>query len=420
MKEKKISHWYGYVSFILFLLALGIVSYKGFSLYQNSKTPTAMSGIRVGAIEGWANLDRQARDIQILGKFILLTNSVPPWGRGPEDGKPFIVLFDLRNQALVWEARYTATAPIVANAQTLFVVKDSQLAALDLNNGNEIWSVPFADLGLSQVFCNDNLVLAANKEALFTFDALTGELLWQSDLPVPLDLSVPDITDFASWREYSALGIHGSTIYARKLNYHDVNECRFTLFALDADAGSERWHYSIQQPNHGECFPGTFPLVFSDGVVLVETLNSRSGSCMLNALSEDSGEVIWSQQIIGGCSAQSFAFDGKFYLVLSQNILVIEAKSGRVLEQQDRPSGIPQQTMGNHGWIILLSGNMAEKILSLVDLRSGKLLSKTEVSLPDICNLSKSLAGFYEDKIVLVTGNCIRSFGLSEDGRLEP
>ena len=419
MQRQMMARRYVWLVLVLVLLALGATCCKGVALHQNNERSTAAPRIKVNVTEGWAELTRQVRDVQVLEGSLLLSNSAPPMGQGPGDGKPFIAAFDLNTQEIVWEVGYTSTVPIVANTRNLYVVRNSQLVAVDLEDGNEVWSVPFTDSGLSQMSCGDDLVLAANKESLFAFDATTGELRWESNLPLSLDPFVPLVTSFISWREYSALTMHDRMVYVRRLDYHDPDECRFSLFALDTDGGRERWRFPIQQANRGECLPGTFPLVFGDGLVLVETWDGLSGNCVLNTLDEGSGKIVWRHSVSGGCSAHSYFLDGKFVRISAQNMVALEAQSGRVLWQREIPPGVPQ-LIADRGWIVLWPGGNAERTLSLIDLRSGKLLSEMKVTTPETCHSASSVVGFSDERGVLVVGNCIRSFGISENGRLEP
>jgi len=404
---------------LVLTLLLGETSCTDFSS-QSDRTPAVASAAEVSLVEGWVILDRQVRDAQVLDNRVLLSNSAPPWGRGPKDGDPFIVAFDPHSQEIVWELKYAPTAPIVANSRSLFIVEDSRLVAVDLNNGDEMWSVPFTGQGLSQVFCDDELVLAANRESLFAFNATNGELYWESDLPVPLDPFVPLVTSFTSWREHSALAKHGRTVYTRRLDYHDTDECHFSLFALDADNGSERWRFPIQQPNLGECVMGTLPLVFGDGLTIVVTWEDLSGICALSALNEDTGEVVWRYQATESCFVRSFFLDGKFILISAKSILALEARTGDLLWRQEHKLGSPQQLITNRGWVISSAGGTAEKTLSLVDLRSGKILDRLKVPLPESCKFASSTAGLSNNQIVLLAGNCIRLFSISEEGRLQP
>lgn len=419
MKHMAATRQYTWLALILMsLLALGTTFCKGVS--QRGETPTTITGIQTSVIDGWVSFDRHIRDAQVLQNLVLFTNSAPPWGQGPKDGEPFIAAFNPSIQEVAWEVKYASAAPIATNTQNLFVVKSSQLIAVDLNSGNEVWGVHFTDSGLSHLVCNDDLVVAANREALLAFNAVNGELLWRSDLPGPLDLSVPNFTSFTSWREYSALSIHDRTVYARILDYQDANECRFSLLALDTNDGSQRWRFPIQQSHYGECSSGT-PLTFGDGLVLVGAWSSfPTRSCILNGLNENSGKVIWSYQTADGCPARSFFFGGTFVLFSGKNVWALEAQSGHTLWQQEGLVGVPQQVMVDRGWVILWAGGTSRRTLALIDLHSGGLLSEIEVLLPEACHSSTSVAGFSGDQVVLVAGNCIRSFRIGENGHLGP
>jgi outer membrane protein assembly factor BamB len=378
--------------------------------------PTTKTSI----VEEWTNLDFSVRDAQVFESFVLLNNSAPPWGEGPEDGEPYVAAFDPQNQETVWKLEYAPAAPVVANSQNAFLVEDSRLVAIDLNSGDEMWSVPFTDLGLSQVLCDDDLVLAANGESLFAFNAVDGELHWKSDLPVPLDPFVPLITSFTSWREHSALAKHGHVVYARRLDYHDTDECRFSLFALDASDGSERWRFPIQQSNYGECVAGTLPLAFGDELVLVGSWDNFPENCMLNALNEDNGEVVWRYQATESCFVRSFFLNGKFILISAKSILALEARTGNLLWRQEHLLGSMQQLIAHREWGIFLAGGTAEKTLSLVDLHSGKMLDQQQVPMPENCKFASGIAGLSDDQVVLIVGNCIRLFSVSEEGHLQP
>jgi outer membrane protein assembly factor BamB len=404
---------------LVVILLLGEASCTD-SSSQSDRTSAVTSVAQVNLVEGWLVLDRPVRDVQVLDDLVLLSNSAPAWGRGPKDGAPFIVAFDPHSQEIAWEVKYVPIAPIVTNSQSLFVIEDSRLVAVDLDSGDEMWSVPFIGQRPSQVFCDDELVLAANRESVFAFNVTDGELHWESDSLVPLDPFVPLVTSFASWREHGALTKHDRTVYARRLDYHSTDECRFSLFALDADSGSEKWRFPVQQASLGECEVGTLPLVFGDGLTIVGTRENGFGKCVLTALDEDSGEIVWRYQGPESCFVRSFFLDRRFILISAGSILALEARTGDLLWRREYVLGSTQRPMANRGWVISSAGGTAEQMLSLVDLHSGEILDRLKVPLPENCRFAGSTAGLSKDGVVLIAGNCMRLFSISEGGRLKP
>ena len=376
-----------------------------------------LTSSEMSSLDGWAIFHSQVRDVLVLNDgLILLSNSVPWLGAGTNDGKPYIIAFNSRTREVVWKLEYVPVAPIVANSQEMFVLENNQLVAIDLKKGNKKWSVPFSAVGFLQIFSDDDLVLIASDQALYAFKTQNGQLQWTSDAPVPLDMSVPDPTDFTSWRQHSAITKYGHVVYARKIIYQDSNKCQISVMALDAKNGEEIWQQAISLPRIAEgCLPGVLPLASNNTIVLIGVLNDSPNKCTLKALDINTGEIVWNYTDLENCSSNtSFVFLNKqIFAITSSDVLILDLQNGRLVSMQSRPLGGLHRLISTKGIIVARTSDLSQNKYQIMDLRDKKIY-EYEIFLPIECNSLTEIAGITDEQLIFVNGNCIQAVAISE------
>src|SRR5699024_4267079 len=148
---------------------------------------------------------------------------------------------------------------------------DSDLDAASLQ---QQWSTELGPIMFSSPVADEDSVyqLEANGQ-LSALDLATGQIRWQ----------VPTGSD---QRGTPALSEDGSTVYV-------TTGRNATLLAIDAEDGTTRWTYDLEQevPTYGT------PTIV-DGIVYVATGNGDTGS--VHAVDASTGERVWATAIGGG------------------------------------------------------------------------------------------------------------------------
>lgn len=383
-------------------------------------TAITSTSSEVKILDGWAVFQRKVRDVLILdGGIILLSNSAPQIGIGPENGKPYIMAFDLRTHKIIWKLEYAPLAPISTNSQKMFVLENDQFAAIDLEQGDEVWSIPFNAIDSPQIFSDEDLVLVANNQVLYAFDTQNGELQWTSDAQLPFDISFPNPTDFTSWRQHSALDKYGHIVFAREMITRNSKECQMLIAAVDAENGLEIWQHSFSLPVVSEgCLPGTLPLASNNEIVLIGILSGLSNECTLNAFDINTGEIVWNYTGLINCSTSSdFVFLNRQILVVtSSDILILDPRDGHLVSKLSLPLGRFHKLISTEGIIAAKASDLNQNTYQIMDLNDKKVY-EFKLSLPRECDSQTEIAGIADREIIFVNGNCVQAINIS-DGEL--
>jgi outer membrane protein assembly factor BamB len=306
-----------------------------------------------------------------------------------------------------------------ANSLTVFIVENSQIIAVSLANGDEKWHIPFVSQGFAQIFSDDEMVLIGEKQVVSAFNSDNGRLLWKADLPGNIDINFPGAFSFDGWRENTSLVKQDNSVYIRvKQGGEPGSECDMvSLIALDADNGEQKWQYSLGQSFTSDCIAGTFPLSFSDKLVLIPTFEGVSSPCNVKAVDKDRGQVIWDYVILEGCSmdTRSIFLNEKFIIVSSNTIFTIDSRDGKQMSTQIQLPGKNNQVISSNGIIIGRTTTATDATgFRVVDLHTGKLFDFNEITLPNKCDSPALNIVGNRDQIAFVRGRCILFINLAK------
>lgn len=164
----------------------------------------------------------------------------------------------------LWESTFTGSRPTPAYADGLvFTGNDSNVAAIDVKNGEVVWEEPFGAYAITVY--DDRLFLRETmKVAAYDF---SGQLQWQSQTP----------SQFRGRHEPAC----GDGVVCVPVYHTDTNTGGGQIIAFDMESGTQEWEYSIGAASKFA------PLIAESKVFF----GGRSG--VVRALDVSDGSLLW-------------------------------------------------------------------------------------------------------------------------------
>ena len=167
--------------------------------------------------------------------------------------------------SLIWSASpstdtigFGGSNPAIANGILYIGCNDRNVYALDVNNGNTLWSFNTGDVIESSPTVVDGIVyIGSGVGQLFALNASTGSLVWSSANLHPI--------------QGSPIVANGKVYFASNAQY---------LFALDAASGSMIWSFKLDNTVYSS------PLYFSGAIFIGSSEN-------FYAIDANTGNLIW-------------------------------------------------------------------------------------------------------------------------------
>ena len=161
--------------------------------------------------------------------------------------------------------------------------------------GRIAWSHDLGDPTRAAPIVHDGVVYVGAFFKISALDASTGEEIWETTVPSPLDHSI---------------ALAGDLLYVGLTDHR--------VIALDRNTRQFRWEYKTDGP------VASSPIV-ADGVVYV-----GSGDSSLYALDAATGKVLWREDIVGEVRAAPAVSDGLVYAADNLgNLYVFDARTGQ-------------------------------------------------------------------------------------------
>ncbi|MGX7827322.1 outer membrane protein assembly factor BamB family protein [Actinokineospora sp. 24-640] len=141
-----------------------------------------------------------------------------------------------------WHGSY-ATTPVVANGVVYTQDLSSNVYAIDLRSGRQLWTKMYNSLtnGPNGVAVDQGRVYGATVDSAFALDARTGRELWRKKLTRPGADGVNEGIDMAP-------GVHRGTVYISTVPGNGTSFFKGNgvgvLFALDGRTGRTKWKFN--------------------------------------------------------------------------------------------------------------------------------------------------------------------------------
>ncbi|TAE31748.1 MAG: T9SS C-terminal target domain-containing protein [Cytophagales bacterium] len=222
-------------------------------------------------------------------------------------GNGTVSAFNLTNGALIWEnqasinkSSESSSSPTIFN-ETLFVVGDVAIHALDILTGKTKWSFSLKGHFFSSPTVSNNTVYVGSEDKLYAIDATTGVKKWG----------------------FPAKYVNSPTVSNGKVYFGSEKD----FYAIDAITGKEIWKYKSQS-YYGESSPcilyGMVYTYFLDGKLLV--------------FDQENGNIIWAFSTTSnsgyGQTSSPIVANGKVFLngtYPNNKLFAIDAFCGKLL-----------------------------------------------------------------------------------------
>jgi outer membrane protein assembly factor BamB len=323
----------------------------------------------------------------------------------------YTAAFDLNLRTLAWlNEGLSISTPMAADGEHLYVVSEGKVVALDSTSGEIEWRAhlptegPYHELAAVEeermVLYSDIPWLTWEGSILYALDARSGSVLWQVDLPAPLD---PYRPASESRQRHSAIAYDGGQVYLRLVTRP---VCCFAILALDAGDGAQLWQFDFgirQWPGESPSF-GADALAFDDNFVYVPTYFGP-----LYAVHRFNGGL-W------GASREwrtSLIRVGDWIVSRAPNneiegFRLGDGVEGRTISVIEDLPFLPQiAALGNHLFVEMETYALDEVHIAVLDFTSGEQVGTIVPDRSDECSSVLLTMGACGNQLCLVTMNCI-------------
>jgi outer membrane protein assembly factor BamB len=164
---------------------------------------------------------------------------------------------------------------------------DREVHALDMDTGEEVWSVPATDwVWSAPALADGKLYFGDSSGNVFAVDAADGDILWESDVH-----TMNEVEGVAHNPQLEIKGaiqarpvVQDGVVYFASLGNSESEEG--LLIAMEAATGEELWQTTTPAPLFSD------PVIVGD--VIVVAMQSEVG--VLYAYSLDDGQQAWTYQ----------------------------------------------------------------------------------------------------------------------------
>ena len=271
----------------------------------------------------------------------------------------------LTNGTVIWSNDqidgFVETIPLVYKGMLIFGTWDNHLYALDIETGKIKWdwSTGYTNRMLSPAACvpvavNDRVFVVAPDRKMACIDALTGNVIWHSDL------------GGRTVRELMGISADSTLVYAKTM------DGKIIWVRTDSQEGVVKATANVVIGY--DIAPGV--IAEKDGVIFVPTDKG-----FIYAVAREDGRLLWEHRI-SSCLINQILPLGNNSLVCSSMDGVVARLSFTVTESDDLkhwPVGSSPQEIGNR---------IAEKFLNTPRSRYGYLqyeVTPTQITYPESC-----------------------------------
>lgn len=293
------------------------------------------------------------------------------------------------------------STPATTDNKVILTTDRGWIVALNLQTGEEIWSLRFGDTNRSNPTIENGTVYVSggSDQHIYALDLDSGRTIWSQNIGQPAIYESPivhngqvfiasSLADNASLFALNAedgtvnwsISLGSSSFFGPALGdgylYVGTYDNK-TLRAINPDDGSEIWSY---QPEENEGFAS--PPVYQSGVVYALSTNMDNGAGSLHAIDGATGELLWKNNELSDAQAASPIVFGDLVIVSSSTQPVIKAidmNSGEEVWSQDAVgTTLNNGSISSNGLLFISNTN---GLFFTIDVYTGEILN--EETLPD-------------------------------------
>lgn len=290
--------------------------------------------------------------------------------------------------------------PSVSNHTIVYTTELGWVTALNLQSGEELWSIRFGNTNRSTPTIEDGIVYLSggSDQNIYALDLETGRTIWIKNIGQPAIYETPVVKDgkvfVGSSLEdettlYALNANNGETLWTLEADtssffnptlgeehlYMGTYDNK-TLSAINPEDGTVVWSY---EPEENEGFLA-HP-VYKNGVVYAISSDLGSNGT-LHALDATNGELLWKTNNVGDSQANAPVAYGDLVIVSSASQPIVRAFNAQTGEEEwsnDETGTILNNGSVTSNGILFISNTNGT--LMLIDVYSGDILKKE--SLPN-------------------------------------
>lgn len=283
------------------------------------------------------------------------------------------------NPVLAWEAPVVGqmSSPPAIGDHIIVAIGSEHIAVLDRSTGAQLWSQPYISWGTGPVLIDGLIITPGYEDGVTGWNAATGERVWnfqfrpgqeetiEYESPNRIadmqlydgelyvhgglygDIAVLDPATGEELRRFETVsGISGSLALSDGVLYYqndawlnfpaDDPNVTSALYALDPQTGEELW--SVEMPKDH----WVFPVIVTDGMLLVGWSAMDSGRGSYAALDPGTGEELWRLELpFATYACGPAAGNGLLFACGGENnsITAIDVQTGEPVWQKDTEGG---------------------------------------------------------------------------------
>lgn len=386
------------------------VSPEATAVLATTPSPTLSPMPTVLLLTTWTKwrLNRFVRTALVQGDLIFVSH--PP---------TYTAAFDLNSGTVVWENNdLVVSTPMAADSEHLYVLSEDSVVALGSTDGGVEWQARLPGDGryheLAAVEEEQMVLYSAippllteEIPVLYALDAHSGDVLWQVDLPAPLD---PYRPASEMRQSHSAIAYDGGRIYLRIVTRP---VCCFAILALDAQDGTPLWQFDFgirQWPGESPSF-GADTLAFDNNFVYIPSYL---------------GPLYLIHRLDGGLYGSTRDCDEWRTSLTRVDDSIVSRRSNNEIERlnlshremswsvpvADLPFAPQIAALSDYLFVETATHSLQEIHIAVLNLTSGAQMGTIVLGRSDECTnvlLAMSVCG---DHLCLVTTNCIYQVSL--------
>lgn len=278
----------------------------------------------------------------------ILHNNLVIQGNGTDK----ILAFDKNSGHIAWELPFengVEGGATVADNKLFFGANDGHFYAVDVNSGAMLWKQDLKSESVSEPLVQGNYVYHTTaNNALYAFEANSGRILW--------------VKTQGQKSDFTLRGIAKPVFHNGKVltGFSDG-----TFKSFDAISGNENWSIRLGDDKKFTDVDAT-AIVTDYGVLVASFANA------LYCIDPDRGSIKWSVPE-GGIHKVLLHQQNIYYPTAQNSILVIEPKSGKVINKIELKRGLASPLTGFNQWIIFTENNGG---LAILDSKSYQILAE--------------------------------------------
>lgn len=295
--------------------------------------------------------------------------------------------YDLHKQAILWTISDDTYDYLLLGGESLFLISSPydtsrKISSINIKNGETNWTIPAPGVGYEyELSYGDNKLFLATGNTIYGLDANNGELVWQTDLLLDLNVNMAWFGNTIVFNEYSALSYYNGSVFIRlsenTSNNQGIIEGQYLV--LDSQTGLEKWKnlFRVPKPSESPPFAVASRPAFAEQVLFF--IDWGGQGYLLDTVD---GEVFWQINTLYPAS-RPLLRDKRIYFVGTNNTLVcLDTETGNEIWKMPFPKmqiTSPLRVVGNT--ILAVADNYVNQQAELlqIDKNTGQPIGAVKI-----------------------------------------